>query len=117
MKQPAYPEYSYFVSCSKRYLLHRERLQKQIFDPTSMIERKSKEIVAQEVSFVDDAFEKIREYDPKLAAIMWLKLVEGKSLRQIDTDERVAMSKRTIILRYPQKNWENIYDKIFTGTV
>ena len=117
MKQPAHHKYSYFVSCCRRYRLHKERLDKQIFDPTSRIERRLKEIVAEEISFVDEAFKRIGEFDPKLASIMWLKLVEGKPLRQIDTDERVAMSKRAIIIRYPQKNWESIYDKIFTETI
>lgn len=117
MKKSSYPEYSYFVSCCKRYMYHNERLHKQVFDPTSIIERRSKQITTEEICFVDRVFKKLREHDSRLATIMWLKLVEGKSLRQIDTDERVGMSKRTIIIRYPQKNWKSVYDRIFTETV
>ena len=112
-----YPSYSYFVSCCKRYLRHKDRLQKQNHDPTSLIEKRSMEIIKQEVKIVEETFSRIRLCDEKLAVIMYLKLVEGKSLRQIDTDSRAVMSKRSIIQKYPEKKWKKLYEEILAAAV
>ena len=75
------------------------------------------EIIKQEVKIVEETFSRIKLCDEKLAVIMYLKLVEGKSLRQIDTDSRAAMSKRSIIQKCPEKKWKKLYEEILAAAV
>ena len=109
-----FPEYRHFVSFCFRYKKTKQILKERRFDPTSLIDTEIKRRLTEEVSIVDGVFEQLKKKDEKLAEIMFLKLIEKQPLRTIELNSNVNMSKRQIIMKYPERNWERYYNELFS---
>lgn len=107
-------EYRHFVSFCFRYKKTKQILKEGRFDPTSLIDTEIKRRLTEEVSIVDGVFERLKKKDEKLAEIMFLKLIEKQPLRTIELNSNVNMSKRQIIMKYPERNWERYYNELFS---
>lgn len=107
------PEYRHFVSYCRRYKTAKQILKEKRLDPMSLIDTEIKRKLTEEVKVVDDVFEQLKQRDEKLAEIMYLKLIEKQPLRKIELNSSVDMSKRQIITKYPERNWERYYNELF----
>ena len=108
-----FPEYRHFVSFCFRYKKTIQILKEGRFDPTSLIDTEIKKRLTEEIKLVDDVFKQLKQKDEKLAEIMYLKLIEKQPLRKIELNSSVDMSKRQIITKYPERNWESYYNELF----
>lgn len=107
-------DYSRFVSCCRRYRTAKAMLNEESFDPVSLIDMDIKRRLEQETRAVEEIFRRIDEKNPKLSRIMFLKLVDRKPLRTIGLSSEVNMSKRQIVMKYPEKDWEALYNDLLS---
>ena len=105
-------KYEYFKRCCKKYHKHEEDLKTNNFHPESVIDQKIKTTIIQEMGVVDKAFKRIKDMDPILKEIMWMRLVDGVGINTMVKEKKVAMSRPTLLRKYPQKRWRKIVNEI-----
>lgn len=70
-----------------------------------------------ELRFVDETLGRIAEKDTIFAELLRQKLIEGRSFYRMEANEILKLSPRQLIRRYPEREWEDIYNAILNQPV